>query len=68
MVPVADVMRCLMYSRSYGDHKRARSVFRKFGPAVHRRMARLDFAAAEERCPQRLPIGRLMREALDELS
>ncbi|KPJ78728.1 MAG: aldo/keto reductase [Deltaproteobacteria bacterium SG8_13] len=67
-VPVGDVMRCLMYSRSYGDHQRARSEFQDFGPTVHRRLARLDFTEAEKRCPQGLPIGRLLREAVDELS
>jgi hypothetical protein len=31
-------------------------------------MARLDYTAAEARCPQRMPIGRLMREAASELA
>jgi len=31
-------------------------------------MDRLDYTAAEARCPQRMPIGRLMREALIELA
>ena len=67
-VPVGDVMRCLMYSRAYGDHERARAKFQDFGPAVHRRLASLDFTEAEHRCPQRLPIGKLMRQAIEELS
>jgi predicted aldo/keto reductase-like oxidoreductase len=67
-VPIGDVMRCLMYSRSYGDQDRARAKFHNFDPAVRLRLADLDFTEAEKRCPQRLPIGRLMREALDELS
>ena len=67
-VPIGDVMRCLMYSRSYGDHERARSEFQDFGPTVHRRLAQIDFTEAEKRCPQGLPIGKLMRQAVDELS
>ena len=67
-VPIGDVMRCLMYSRSYGDHQRARAKFQAFGPTVHRRLADLDYSKAEKRCPQRLPIGKLMQEAIDELS
>ena len=67
-VPVGDVMRCLMYSRCYGDRARARSLFQGLGPLVHRRLAQLDFAEAERRCPQDLAIGRLMREALQELA
>jgi hypothetical protein len=31
-------------------------------------MAAVDYAPAEERCPQGMPIGRLMREALLELA
>ena len=61
-------MRCLMYSRSYGDQERAREKFQAFGPTVHRRLADLDYSKAEKRCPQRLPIGKLMQEAIDELS
>ena len=67
-VPVGDVMRCLMYSRTYGDHERARAKFRDFGPTVQRRLASLDFTEAENRCPQKLPIGKLMRQAKEELS
>jgi hypothetical protein len=67
-VPVGDVMRCLMYSRSYGDPARARLEFQDLGPAVRRRLAQLDFSEAEKQCPQRLPIAKLMHEALDELS
>ena len=66
--PVGDVMRCLMYSRSYGEHGRARSKFQEIGPAARARLAQLDFTEAEKQCPQRLPIGKLMREAIDELS
>ena len=67
-VPVGDVMRCLMYSRSYGDRERAQAAFRQLGRRVHRHLAQLDYSTAEKRCPQKLPIGRLVREALDELS
>jgi hypothetical protein len=31
-------------------------------------MAGLDYGPAEARCPQRMPIGRLMREASTELA
>ena len=62
-VPVREVMRCLMYFNSYGDCDRARTLFARLPLEARERMVCLDFAAAEARCPQRLQIGRLMREA-----
>ncbi|MCU0593211.1 MAG: aldo/keto reductase [Desulfobacterales bacterium] len=67
-VPVGKVMRYLMYSRSYGNRDYARSRFHSIAPEARAAMARLDYAAAEERCPNGMPIGRLMREALIELA
>ena len=67
-LPIGDVMRALMYRRSYGDRALAREVFGRIPPEARRRMARTDFAAAERRCPQKMAIGALMRQALDELA
>jgi len=67
-VPVGRVMRYLMYCRDYGDRGFARSRFRALPEVTRAVMARLDYAAAEERCPQKMPIGRLMREASEELA
>ena len=67
-VPVGKIMRCLMYARSYGDHFRAQVEFRDIPAPVRARLAELDYSAAERRCPQNMPIGRLMAEALEELS
>ena len=67
-VPIGKVMRYLMYSRSYGDHDRACRRFRNIAPGIRRRIADLDYSLAEQRCPQKMPIGRLMREAGEELA
>lgn len=67
-VPVSDVMRCLMYHRSYNDPKLARSQFASLPAAARVQLARLDYALAEQRCPQGLPIGRLMKEAAELLT
>jgi hypothetical protein len=61
--PIGDVMRCLMYHRSYGDHELARTVFRQLPEAARRGLAGFDYAAAERACPHGLPITQLMREA-----
>jgi uncharacterized protein len=67
-IPVANVMRYLMYARSYGAVDEARHGFAAIPQAARRRMVRADYARAEFRCPRRLPIGRLMKEAVDELA
>jgi len=67
-IPIGDVMRYLMYARSYGDRHRARTHFQKIPLPIRRRMASTDFSPAEKKCPQRMAIGDLMRQALMELS
>lgn len=62
-VPVAEVMRYLMYFYDYGDCERGRVLFARLPGEVRERLTFVDYAAAEARCPQRLPIGELMKEA-----
>ena len=56
-----------MYDRSYGDSKKARELFKEIPLEVQKRMANLEYRNAEQKCPQRIQIGRLMREAASEL-
>jgi predicted aldo/keto reductase-like oxidoreductase len=67
-VPVSDVMRYLMYGRSYGEPDRAKAAFNELPAEVRGRMAAVDYRSAEGKCPQGMPIGRLMREAVVELA
>jgi uncharacterized protein len=62
-VPVADIMRQLMYHRHYGASVDARSLFAELPAETRDRVARLDYSAAERACPRGLPIGLLMQEA-----
>jgi hypothetical protein len=67
-VPIGDIMRFHMYRQSYARLDWAREHFRRLGPDVHRRMVDTDYAAAENCCPQRMPIARLMRQALEDFT
>jgi hypothetical protein len=67
-VPVADVMRHLMYARGYGEHAMARAFVRELPAVVRGRMVSGDFARVERACPNGLPISRLMKEAILELA
>jgi predicted aldo/keto reductase-like oxidoreductase len=66
--PIGDVMRYLMYARNYGNPNRASTHFKKIPKTLQQQMLQLDYSVAEQKCPQRMPIGRLMRAAVRELS
>jgi len=63
--PVADVLRCLMYHHNYGDTQLARETFAGLPAAARAALPSLDCGDAEGACPQGLPIGRLVREAVE---
>ncbi|MEA2114942.1 MAG: aldo/keto reductase, partial [Thermodesulfobacteriota bacterium] len=65
---VSDVMRYLMYCNSYGDEKKARELFREVPVAAREKLAKADFSVAERGCPQGLPIGAFVKEAMEKLS
>jgi predicted aldo/keto reductase-like oxidoreductase len=67
-IPISDIMRYLMYWRSYADFDRAVKHFNKIPEDIRRQMAGLDYSQAEQNCPQNMPIGKLIREAINELS
>jgi len=62
-IPIADVMRYLMYAESYGDRERAVACFHRLPENTRRTLAQVDYNEAELRCPQHIPIGYLMRQA-----
>ena len=67
-LPVCDTLRFLMYARYYGDPDRAKACFHSIPPRLRTQMATTDYTAAEAACPQGIPIGRLMQEAVSELA
>jgi uncharacterized protein len=67
-IPVSDVMRYLMYYNSFGDTQTARQLFAEIPQQTRDKMLTADYAAAESRCPQRLPIARFMNQAVYTLA
>jgi predicted aldo/keto reductase-like oxidoreductase len=65
---VSEVMRYLMYYNSYGEQEVARELFAQIPQRARARLARADYRVAEARCPQHMPIGRLMAEAVSKLA
>jgi predicted aldo/keto reductase-like oxidoreductase len=65
---VSDIMRYLMYYNSYGDKDRARELFAEIPADVRNRLLKVNYSLAEARCPQKMPIGELMAEAVNKLA
>jgi predicted aldo/keto reductase-like oxidoreductase len=66
--PIGNVMRYLMYARSYGNHVKASDHFKKIPERLREQMVHLDYSLAEQKCPQQMAIGKLIRTAIKELS
>jgi uncharacterized protein len=62
-VPVADVMRAMMYYRDYGERELARELFASLPETARLRLASLDFAPAEAACPRGVPIAAILGQA-----
>jgi len=62
-VPIHDVMRYLMYYYGYRDPDRARFLFSQLSPETRMRIESIDYSVAERKCPQKIPIGKLMKKA-----
>lgn len=65
---VSDVMRYLMYYNSYGEEDRAKELFTRIPSSARNKLLNVDYSLAEARCPQHLPIGQLVAEAVRKLS
>lgn len=66
-VPISDILRYLMYYRNYGDQRQAIQLFNDLPFDTRKRIMQVNYAKAERCCPQRIPIGQLMRKAVAKL-
>lgn len=64
----SDIMRYLMYYNSYGEREKARELFAQIPANVRSILPAIDCTIAEARCPQHLPIAKLLAEAADKLA
>jgi len=65
---VSDIMRYLMYHDNYGEKETARELFAGIPARTRSRLLSTDYSLAEARCPQHMPIARLMAEAVNKLA
>ncbi|HEY5955819.1 MAG TPA: aldo/keto reductase, partial [Polyangiaceae bacterium] len=67
-LPIFNVMESLLYARGYRAMELARLIFAQIPADLRNRMLQTDYSNAESACPQRMPIGQLMRQAFGELN
>jgi predicted aldo/keto reductase-like oxidoreductase len=60
---IPDVLRYTMYYNSYGKTDEARRLFRELPEHVRNSMASRDYSPAERSCPNRIEIGKAMKNA-----
>jgi predicted aldo/keto reductase-like oxidoreductase len=65
---ISDIMRYLMYCNSYGEQSKAKELFAQIPANVRNKLLTQDYSPVEARCPQHLPIRRLVGEAIGKLA
>jgi predicted aldo/keto reductase-like oxidoreductase len=68
MPHVCSIMRYMMYYNSYHHHDRARQHFARIPEDMKKRLLNVDYSLAEARCPQHLPISKIVADAADKLA
>jgi predicted aldo/keto reductase-like oxidoreductase len=66
-VPISDIMRYLMYYSSYADRQKAIQLFKNLPIDTRKHISGINYSKAEQCCPQRMPIAKLMRLAAARL-
>jgi aryl-alcohol dehydrogenase-like predicted oxidoreductase len=64
----SDIMRYLMYYKSYGNRQEARELFAQIPCDVRSKLLSIDYSPADAHCPQHMPIGKLVAEAVGKLA
>ncbi len=67
-IPISDILRYSMYNCSYGDRETASTLFHALPLDIKTNLLKTDFSEAENRCPQKMRIGKVLRTALEDLT
>lgn len=67
-IPISDLLRYAMYNHSYGDRDMATRLFNALPTDVRANILDTDYHEAERVCPQRIQIGKVLRETVEDLS
>jgi predicted aldo/keto reductase-like oxidoreductase len=67
-VPISDIMRCAMYNNSYKDKDQALTLFNALPADIKANILKTDYSKAEKYCPQNIQIGRVLKQAYEDLT
>ena len=67
-VPISDVLRCAMYYHGYKDRDKALALFNALPTHQKSKICKADYSTAERNCPQKIQIGKILREIHEDLS
>lgn len=67
-IPISDIMRYSMYYHSYGDRETALSFFNALSTDTRSNILKADFSRAENLCPQKVQIGKVLKKVHENLS
>jgi uncharacterized protein len=65
---ISDIMRQLVYYNGHGDHHKARTSFSRIPGNIRKKILSSDYSQAEALCPQKIPIGKCVSEAVNLLA
>jgi aryl-alcohol dehydrogenase-like predicted oxidoreductase len=67
-VPISDILRYSMYNHSYGDRKTASQLFNALPADIRANILKADYAKAENHCPQKIQIGRVLKKTYEDFT
>jgi len=67
-IPISDILRYSMYNHSYGDRDRALTLFHALPTGIKANILKADYSIAEKYCPQKIQIGKVLKETYEELA
>jgi predicted aldo/keto reductase-like oxidoreductase len=67
-LPISDILRYSMYYHSYGDRDTAARLFNALPTDIKANILKADYSEAEKYCPQKIQIGKVLKEAHEDLT
>jgi len=67
-IPISDILRYSMYNHSYGDRDRALTLFHALPTGIKTNILKADYSIAEKYCPQKIQIGKVLKETYEDLA
>lgn len=67
-IPISDILRYAMYNYSYGNRDTALALFNSLPAEIKANVLRADYSKAEKECPQKIQIGKVLKEAHEDLT